>query len=928
MSGLASSGGPSGAEGGALLLLLLLLGPVRSAVAQCPWGRDPGLVSLQSSCLCGVSAQLQLSVQCTDVTFPLLSAALSQYARDAAIDLVYINNSDVSQLPDNAFKGLKISNIQINNAKLSQISANAFRGLEDTLQGLNLADNDLTEVPVETLRTLRLLSSLDLTNNKIQYVPNNAFVTIRLKTLKLSDNNLTLAEGAFNGLEQSLKNVNLKGCHLKEVPKALSKLAGLAFLDLAQNTIRDLGSGELSGLASLTALNLERNVIQSLDSDVFYGVNDTLSSLSLLNNLMISYPLEAITSLTELRVLDLGFNLLRLLPEDAFIGINSLTLLALDGNPMKSLPAEAFTHLNSSLRGLSLGGRFLTCDCKIKWIATWIRKYDLQVTSRERNPQFCGNPLALRDRSFYQLNENDLQCGAASSTTSPPRLFRPPGGSLPPRVPAEVVVSSSPLPAPPATPNSPKLSKPSPLPKDLVRQPGDVITELRMEVGQGGGSPTSQVKTVRSGLSGQSSLGRGSSVLSRGDSGTVPRSLERQPADSHSQLSSRPNDLVIRPTKETLTHDADSIAPQALVEDVIVKEAYKETNSIVIRWESETTNILGFRVIYRLFGTPQFKQGPPLAPSEREFKIKNVPDNECIVVCVVSLEEVEISPSSVPFEQCREIRTEGVGGGSKRLDNIIVPAATAIVVCVIVAVIIFIFCLKSSNRKSGKALDDKPIHTLSMSMNGLNMAGIPPGPAVAPLAGLASLGLGPGKDWDTMSMYSQKTDRSLNRGRMYHLDPRNHVTGTLNTGYIPDDARSHISQFSTRSRSRSEHGLFGQSQRYPSRNDLRASRQSLMEDGRRSRATALQRSMMRKSTRQSTRSRSRDKLSSASYRDNRSRDGDRGSSGYRSRDGDSLPDSDHWATSTDNNWTDYDQEVYTVRSPQKSNRYSRDDVNL
>ena len=288
--------------GGALLLFLLLACPARTAVAQCPWGRDPALVSLQSSCLCGISAQLQLSVQCTDVTFPLLSAALTEYARDAAIDLVYINNSDVNQLPDNAFRGLKISNLQINNAKISKISANAFRGLEDTLQGLNLADNDLTEVPVETLRTLRLLNSLDLTNNKIQYVPNNAFVTIRLKTLKLSDNNLTLAEGAFNGLEQSLKNVNLKGCHLKEVPRALSQLAGLAFLDLAQNTIRDLGSGELAGLASLTALNLERNVIQKLDSDVFFGVNDTLSSLSLLNNLLTSYPLDAITSLTELRV--------------------------------------------------------------------------------------------------------------------------------------------------------------------------------------------------------------------------------------------------------------------------------------------------------------------------------------------------------------------------------------------------------------------------------------------------------------------------------------------------------------------------------------------------------------------------------------------------------------------------------------------------
>ena len=64
--------------------------------------------------------------------------------------------------------------------------------------------------------------------------------------------------------------------------------------------------------------------------------------------------------------------------------------------------------------------------------------------------------------------------------------------------------------------------------------------------------------------------------------------------------------------------------------------------------------------------------------------------------------------------------------------------------------------------------------------------------------------------------------------------------------------------------------------------DLRASRQSLMEDGRRSRASALARSQMRKSTRQSVRSRSRDKLSSTSYRGDRSRDGDRGSSGYRS----------------------------------------------
>lgn len=36
--------------------------------------------------------------------------------------------------------------------------------------------------------------------------------------------------------------------------------------------------------------------------------------------------------------------------------------------------------------------------------------------------------------------------------------------------------------------------------------------------------------------------------------------------------------------------------------------------------------------------------GPPLAASEREFKIKNVPTQECIVVCVVSLEDVNVTP--------------------------------------------------------------------------------------------------------------------------------------------------------------------------------------------------------------------------------------------------------------------------------------------
>ena len=252
---------------------------------------------------------------------------------------------------------------------------------------------------------------------------------------------------------------------------------------------------------------------------------------------------------------------------------------------------------------------------------------------------------------------SDLTC-APKKTTQPPRLFIPPSPSVVPTsgaksvytasaarplVPPEVVISSSPVPGAGQRPNIvPKQRQPSPVPQGRppVRgpAPGDIITELKMEVGQGGKRLTSGtgVRTVTAGLSGKQSpvqigVGRGTTVINRDGA------LEDNLASASVQRPvERPNDLVVRPpNKDTVTslaNSADSLAPEALMEDVIVKEAYKETNSIVIRWESEipNNNILGFRVVYRLFGQPQFKVGPPLAPSEREFKIKNVPDNVSI----------------------------------------------------------------------------------------------------------------------------------------------------------------------------------------------------------------------------------------------------------------------------------------------------------
>ena len=115
---------------------------------------------------------------------------------------------------------------------------------------------------------------------------------------------------------------------------------------------------------------------------------------------------------------------------------------------------------------------------------------------------------------------------------------------------------------------------------------------------------------------------------------------------------------------------------------------YRQDSSVIIQWDSDTSNILGFRVVYRLFGDKTFKQGPPLESTEREFKIKNVPSQECIIVCVISLEEINVTPENVPYSQCREVRT--VTAQASNMDKITIAASAAICGTIIVAVIIFI----------------------------------------------------------------------------------------------------------------------------------------------------------------------------------------------------------------------------------------------
>ncbi|XP_036341079.1 leucine-rich repeat-containing protein 4C [Rhagoletis pomonella] len=697
-----------------LLSSFLLVSAISKTTSQCPWQRD--VLELQTSCICAYNLGQELSVQCDQVKFSTLIDALNAFTKEKPIDLLYVNNSTISEIPNGIFANFTVRNVQLSNCQISKIGDNAFSEQETSLKNLNLQDNLLTEVPVKAVRSLSKLNLLDLSKNLITFIPNGAFSSLsKLSTLKLNENNVTMEDAAFSGLEDCLKNLNLKGTHQHIIPESIRGLKSLAFLDLSLNVIKELpgpgGIHTFDGLDSLTALNLERNFIQSLGETSFAGIRKTLTSLSLLNNLLAEFPIGAIHALKELRVLDVGFNLLTILPEEAFRGNPTITLLALDGNPLLTAPEKAFTHLNLTLRGLSLGGRFLHCDCKLRWVAEWIRNGDLQVTSRERNPQFCGSPARFRDRGFYSLQPEELICSekktTANNTNNEMDDLETQQGSTSSLLDYFTVadtktkttgIKSIKRPSRPellsqtnaTTAIIPIASTRSTTPKTT---PSSAIT------------PTKFSSTTTSpSLSSDEGLTTPTKTPSMGINSVTTNSLNINDSDLHFNSKQsptwRPNNTA---TSSVILNGAphkEQRPPLVLgfpaqrgtriddANEVQVKNAFRQDNSVIIQWDSDTANILGFRVVYRLFGEKTFKQGPPLESSEREFKIKNVPSHDCIIVCAISLEELHVTPETVPYQQCREVRT--VASQASKMDKITIVASAAICGTIIVAVIVFI----------------------------------------------------------------------------------------------------------------------------------------------------------------------------------------------------------------------------------------------
>ena len=453
----------------------------------------------------------------------------------------------------------------------------------------------------------------------------------------------------------------------------------------------------------------------------------------------------------------------------------------MDGNPLKTLSLQTFKHLNNSLRGLSIGGKFFECDCKIRWLAEWSREYSLQITSRERNPQFCSRPPHLRNKLFTNIDLDDFVCPPLVSINNP-------------------ILSPITL-IPMTTTTTIKMNPPSPTSK-----PSTATTMISTTT-----TTTKKMTTPLTTTTSKSTQTENSSSLANVVTSyvhVVPMINEekidqfspttRATTLNNNNVSQWNNKSWQLPTSTIRSsssnsnhnhnhhHQHQSIGPATLkLTDVTYRNG-----SIHLRWETLRPSQLGYQILYRYFGSKEFYRSELLIPLTNSYTIdKYIAPNELIIVCVVNLDlnDPEINnydeegENIIPNGQCKELNTRepivkktmpttrnGLASGTpstttlsssfyptlKRLndiDKIVIGISAAVCLFIIIAVLIFSCCFYRSSSK------DSPLRTLSTNATCLSTK------SLSPLAKSTF-----DHEWETVSVYST---RSIPRARITHTIP-------------------------------------------------------------------------------------------------------------------------------------------------------------
>ncbi|XP_071549840.1 uncharacterized protein [Panulirus ornatus] len=309
-------------------------------------------------------------LECPMVSLATVAKVLGLIKRPVKSLSIYDLDTNVTVLTPGLFsQSAGVSILQISHSNLQNIVEGSFRGLENSLQSLTIMHSQLSAVPQASLQKLSRLRSLDLEANNITELQSYSFFNMNLLTLNLKGNGIKLiSEYAFDGLEESLEELNIMNNKLKQLPipalrrlsklrtlkatwnhisdvvsDGYSRLPALHVLDLSSNQFTELTSRSLATMPALVSLSVYMNDISEIAGDTFIQ-NSGLQTLYLSHNNIMSLAPETFSYTMLIRVIDLGDNHVHSVSNGLFSNLPELQEVFLSNNNILKICNHTFAN--------------------------------------------------------------------------------------------------------------------------------------------------------------------------------------------------------------------------------------------------------------------------------------------------------------------------------------------------------------------------------------------------------------------------------------------------------------------------------------------------------------------------------------------------------------------------------------------------------
>ena len=325
-------------------------------------------------------------------------------------EMVDINKLDASNnlLSENSFNDEEYNlslmsylvSLRFSNNKFNLIPQGIYQ--LSNLKLLDMSGNNINEIDGNLIKGLSSLVELDLSKNKIRYIPNNIQFLTFLEVLRISNNQLLEIPEEL-GVLTRLKKLFLNENSLQFLPRNLfSKMVGLEEIYLYKNQLEDIcdsSSSIFDNMKHLKFLDIHSNHLT---------IFNIFTEMPILDSLLLSYnQLQHINGLDKcynLTNLDLNNNKISEFPSD-ILKLKKLSTLNLQNNDLNSIP-NTLGLMNNLIRLNIEGNPLKRLVGKMRNCTTQELKNYLK--SRITEQDLDNTPMTKED--LYDINdvENNL----------------------------------------------------------------------------------------------------------------------------------------------------------------------------------------------------------------------------------------------------------------------------------------------------------------------------------------------------------------------------------------------------------------------------------------------------------------------------------------------------------------------------------------